>query len=164
MKADVNLEYLLYLSIWHRSKLHSFFVPQTWTPSTFHEKYNCIANTCLKAFNHVDAMIILIHFMGRLVFGYRGRISHRKCRPIRFVRSCSEASSCTGAARFYMKIHKVLKKKKTDQLKKLHSNCSYYRDLYSLCEHFHWTSSQWLWPRHHSLLSYPDFVFLVRLE
>lgn len=148
------------------SKLHSFFVPQTWNkkfkfsrhvhwgivqvaenaPFTFHEKYNCIANTCLKAFNHVDATIILIHFTGRLVFGHRGRISHRKCHPIRFVRSCFEASSCTGAVRFYMKSHEVLKKKKLDQLKKLQPNCSYYQDLFSLCEHFHRTSPQWLWP------------------
>ncbi len=64
--------------------------------STFHVMYNCIANTCLKASNHVDT-IILIHVMGWWVFGYRGMISHRKCRPIRFVRSCFEASSCTGA-------------------------------------------------------------------
>ncbi len=70
--------------------------------STFHVMFNGIANTCLKAFNHVDT-IILIHFTGRLPFGYRGTISHRKCRPIRVVRSCFEAVSCIGAARVYTK-------------------------------------------------------------
>ena len=59
--------------------------------------YKCITNTCYETFNHVDATIILIHFMGCWLFGYRGMIPQKKSSPIRFVRSGSEAWSCTGA-------------------------------------------------------------------
>lgn len=63
--------------------------------------FDVMYNTRLKASNHVNKTIILIHLGGCWLFGFRGMISHTKCCPIRFVRSCSESSSCTGADRFY---------------------------------------------------------------